>query len=121
MAVLSLEEDEGSLTTFPIIFICPAFSPPIGEVDTLRAGDTFNDAIIGCLAGGLGLRRSVELGCQVGQSWGARWDRAGVPGGTELGLQQFRRLFFYRLLAGRWASGDLRGWLRRLRRLLRSH
>ena len=53
-------------------FMYPAFSPPGGVVDTLGAGDTFNAEVIGCLAGGLGLRRSVELGCQVGQHWGYR-------------------------------------------------
>ena len=47
-------------------FMCPAFSPPGGVVDTLGAGDTFNGAVLGCLAGGLGLRSSVEVGCQVG-------------------------------------------------------
>ena len=46
---------------------------------------------------------------------------AGVPGRTGHGSQEFRRLFFYRLLAGRWASEDSGGWLRRLRRLLRMH
>ena len=46
-------------------FRCPAFSPPGGVVDTLGAGDTFNAVVIGCLARGLGLRRSVEVGCQV--------------------------------------------------------
>ena len=69
-------------------FICPAFSPPGGVVDTLGAGDTFNAAVIGCLAGGLGLRRSVELGCQVGQHWGYQslgdysfagcWEESGI-------------------------------------------
>jgi len=46
-------------------FKCPAFSPAGGVVDTLGAGDTFNGAVIGCLASGLGLRRSVNIGCQV--------------------------------------------------------
>ena len=46
-------------------FKCSAFSPAGGVVDTLGAGDTFNGAVIGCLASGLGLRRSVNIGCQV--------------------------------------------------------
>ena len=46
-------------------FKCPPFSPPGGVVDTLGAGDTFNAAVIGCLAGGVGIRRSVHIGCQV--------------------------------------------------------
>ena len=44
------------------------FSPPGGVVDTLGAGDTFNAAVIGCLASGLTLIRSVEIGCQVGNT-----------------------------------------------------
>jgi len=46
-------------------FKCPPFSPPGGVVDTLGAGDTFNAAVIGCLAGGVGIRKSVHIGCQV--------------------------------------------------------
>ena len=41
---------------------CP---PPGGLVDTLGAGDTFNAAVIGCLASGLGLAESVKIGCKV--------------------------------------------------------
>ena len=36
-----------------------------GVVDTLGAGDTFNAAVIGCLAAGLGLAESVDTGCRV--------------------------------------------------------
>ena len=36
-----------------------------GVVDSLGAGDTFNAAVIGGLASGLGLAESVDLGCQV--------------------------------------------------------
>ena len=44
---------------------CHAHPPPGGVVDTLGAGDTFNAAVLGCLASGLGLAESVELGCEV--------------------------------------------------------
>ena len=47
------------------IFSCPAFSPPGGVVDTLGAGDTFNAAVIGALAAGLPLSRSVSLACRL--------------------------------------------------------
>ena len=36
-----------------------------GVVDTLGAGDTFNAAVIGCLAAGLGLAESVDTACRV--------------------------------------------------------
>ena len=45
---------------------CDAHPPPGGVVDTLGAGDTFNAAVIGCLASGLSLAESVDIGCQVG-------------------------------------------------------
>ena len=69
-------------------FMCPAFSPPGGVVDTLGAGDTFNAAVIGCLARGLGLRRSVEVGCQVGQGEGLCGDWVCFVGGWEEGGDQ---------------------------------
>ena len=46
-------------------FSCPAFPPPAGVVDTLGAGDTFNAAVIGALAGGLPLSSSVRLACRL--------------------------------------------------------
>ena len=49
---------------------CAACPPPGGVVDTLGAGDTFNAAVIGCLASGLSLAQSVEVGCQVRQYLG---------------------------------------------------
>ena len=42
---------------------------PGGVMDTLGAGDTFNAAVIGCLASGLRLAESVEIGCQVCRQW----------------------------------------------------
>ena len=47
------------------IFSSPAFPPPGGVVDTLGAGDTFNAAVIGALAAGLSLSRSVSLACRL--------------------------------------------------------
>ena len=47
------------------IFSCPAYPPAGGVVDTLGAGDTFNAAVIGGLAVGLSLSRSVSLGCHL--------------------------------------------------------
>ena len=44
---------------------CDAHPPPGGVLDTLGAGDTFNAATIGCLASGLSLAQSVEIGCKV--------------------------------------------------------
>ena len=46
---------------------CDAHPPPGGVLDTLGAGDTFNAATIGCLASGLSLAQSVEIGCKVRQ------------------------------------------------------
>ena len=43
----------------------PAHPPSSGVVDTLGAGDTFNAATIGCLASGLSLSQSVDVGCRV--------------------------------------------------------
>merc|ERR1712037_1003947 len=47
------------------LIISPAFPPPGGVLDTLGAGDTFNAAVIGCLAAKLGLASSVRPACQV--------------------------------------------------------
>jgi len=47
------------------LIISPAFPPPGGVLDTLGAGDTFNAAVIGCLAAKLGLASSVRTACQV--------------------------------------------------------
>jgi len=47
------------------IISSPSYPPSGGVVDSLGAGDTFNAAVIGGLASGLGLAESVDLGCQV--------------------------------------------------------
>ena len=47
------------------VFSCPASPPQGGVLDTLGAGDTFNAAVIGGLAAGLSLSRSVSLGCRL--------------------------------------------------------
>ena len=43
------------------VFSCPAAPPQGGVLDTLGAGDTFNAAVIGGLAAGLSLSKSVSL------------------------------------------------------------
>lgn len=43
----------------------PAFPPPRVVVDTLGAGDTFNAGLIGALANGVGLAKTLEAACKI--------------------------------------------------------
>jgi len=66
----------------------PAEPPQGGVVDTLGAGDTFNAAVLGCLAAGLPLDVAVGAGCRVaGEKVGFR-GFSGLKGASRKWIQE---------------------------------